>query len=209
MSRSCMLWASLVLIAATASAFAEAPPVKVPKELLQKRVEAVRKVWDQNKTRIQNREGLPSELFGWSERWLEAELVLCEKEGERIKALKDHLERTREVERIAAALAKTGQGRQSDADAATFFRLDAEIRLIKEGGMPQPAKEPKEKQEKPTPRLSPLPALPPNTLPSVVLPFDPTGSRTISILSVTSTKQNGAFPRIDVRKLLSEPSPLR
>jgi hypothetical protein len=32
-----------------------------------------------------------------------------------------------------AALAKTGQGRQADADAATYYRLDAEVRLAKEG----------------------------------------------------------------------------
>jgi len=115
-------------------------PRKVSKELLEKRLEAARKVFEQNLVRLKGAQALPSELFGWSERWLDAELALAEKPADRVKALRDHFDRTREVERAAVNYAKTGQGRQADADAATYYRLEAEIRLLKEGLEPHPAK---------------------------------------------------------------------
>lgn len=53
----------------------------------------------------------PDELFGLSERWLEAELALKDKEeGQRIAALKAHVARTRAIERIALAQARGGVG---------------------------------------------------------------------------------------------------
>ena len=141
MSRLYPLYVSLILsIAASAVAAPAEPPPKIPKELLEKRVEAASKAYLLKKTRIQNANGLPAELFGWSERWLESELALRDKKSERVQALRDHLDRTREVERFAAAQAQAGQGLQADADAATYFRLEAEIRLVKEGVKPHPAK---------------------------------------------------------------------
>jgi multidrug efflux pump subunit AcrB len=54
--------------------------------------------------------------------------------------------------------------------------------------------------------LGTLPTLPPNTLPPVVLPFDPTGTLPLSILSVTSPElgetQLKDLARIDVRNML-------
>jgi hypothetical protein len=117
---------------------APAPP-KVPKDLLQKRLASARKVFELNLARLKTGQGLPAELFGWSERWLEAELALADKQAERVKALKDHLNRTREVERVAVGHARTGQGRQADAEAATYYRLEAEIRLFKAGVPTNPA----------------------------------------------------------------------
>ena len=132
---------ALSLAIAAAAGFPDpAPPLKVPKELLEKRLDTVRKVYQQNLARLKGGQSLPSELFGWSERWLEAELALAEKPADRAKVLQDHLDRTREVERAAVGYAKAGQGRQADADAATYYRLEAEIRLLKEGVEPQPAK---------------------------------------------------------------------
>ena len=149
MMRSAMFSISLVLVAAGAAIADQAPgPLKVPKDLLEKRLEAVRKVYEQHSARIKQREGLPAELFGWSERWLEAELALADKQADRVKALRDHLDRTREVERAAVGHAKTGQGRQADADAATYYRLEAEIRLHKEGVEPRPVKGAKGKPDK-------------------------------------------------------------
>ena len=124
-----------------------APP-KVPKELLEKRAEAARKVYQQNLTRLKAGQGLPSELFGWSERWLDAELPLAEKPADRARVLQAHLDRTREVERMTVGFAKAGQGRQSDADAATYYRLEAEIRLHREGVTPQALPEEQRKTEK-------------------------------------------------------------
>src|SRR5437588_5624010 len=54
--------------------------------------------------------------------------------------------------------------------------------------------------------LGALPTLPPNTLPPVVLPFDPTGTLPLGILSVTSPEldetQLKDVARIDVRNML-------
>jgi len=121
-----------------------APP-KIPKELLEKRAEAARKVYQANMNRFKAGQALPSELFGWSERWMEAELALVEKPADRAKVLQAHLARTRDVERIAIGYAKTGQGRQADADAATYYRLEAEIRLNQEG-VPVPEEQKTEKK---------------------------------------------------------------
>ena len=118
---------------------------KVPKQLLEKRLETARKVFEQIKTRIKANRGLPSELFGWSERWLEAELALAGTPAERVKAFKDHLHRSQEIERLAVHFARIGGGRQEDATAATYYRLQAEIRLISEGVDPQTAKKPQQK----------------------------------------------------------------
>jgi RNA polymerase sigma factor (sigma-70 family) len=126
-------------VAGAAAPAAPAPP-KVPKELLEKRLDVARKVFKQNLTRLKALQALPSELFGWSERWLEAELALTDNQADRVKALRDHLDRTREVEQMTVGLARTGQGRQADAEAATYYRLEAEIRLRKEGVEPHSAK---------------------------------------------------------------------
>lgn len=101
--------------------------------LLEKRRDATEKVYAQNLTRMRAGQGQPSELFGWSERWLDAELELAGTKDERAKVLKDDLERTREIERRAPGFAKVGQGRGPDASAATYYRVEAEIRLAKEG----------------------------------------------------------------------------
>src|SRR5262249_31580710 len=51
-----------------------------------------------------------------------------------------------------------------------------------------------------------LPTLPPNTLPPVVLPFDPTGTMPLGILTVSNPRQDEAhvkdLARINVRNML-------
>ncbi len=148
MLRSGLLSLSLVLVTAFLALAAPAPaPPTAPKELLEKRLEAAQKVYKDIQLRIRTGQGQPSDLFGWSERWLEAELALADKKGDRVKALRDHLDRTREVESLVGAFARAGRARQGDADAATYFRLEAEIRLHKEGVAPHPAKEEKGKPD--------------------------------------------------------------
>src|SRR5215831_3600535 len=54
--------------------------------------------------------------------------------------------------------------------------------------------------------LSTLPTLPPNTLPPVSLPFDPTGTIPLGVLTVSNPRMNEAkvkdLARIDVRNML-------
>ena len=44
------------------------------------------------------------------------------------------MQRLKELERIFDAYAKSGQARESDAQATTYFRAEAEIRLLEAGG---------------------------------------------------------------------------
>jgi hypothetical protein len=126
-------------------------PRKVPKELLEKRLEAARKVYELHLKRIRGGQGLPNELYGWSEHWFEAEMALSDKKADRIKALAAHVDRTREEERLMIAYARSGQGRQADADAATYYRVSAEIQFFEATGE-LPPKRPQEAR----------PARPPN-----------------------------------------------
>jgi hypothetical protein len=138
MSRFNLLVLGLVVILASpVAAQPNGPAAKVPAELLRKRLESARSVYRQTYERVLTGQQAPAELFGWSERWLDAELALADKENDRVKALKEHLDRTRDVEHRAAVLFRAGQGRQSDADTATYYRIEAEIRLIRAGGDPQ------------------------------------------------------------------------
>ena len=117
------------------AAKAEAPAArKVPKELLEKRLEVAQNVYNGTLLRLQGAQGIPTELFGWSERWFEAEMALSDKKADRIAAFKTHVERTREVERWLTVLARTGQAKQADADAATYYRVTAEIHFFEATG---------------------------------------------------------------------------
>ncbi len=123
--------ASILVSAAPESAVRAKPAANVPRELLEQRLEAARNVFRQNLQRLQGREAVCDDAFlAWSKHWLDAELALTDKPAERIAALKAHVERMKELEKIATVYAKTGQGRESDAQAATYSRLDAEIRLL-------------------------------------------------------------------------------
>jgi hypothetical protein len=113
---------------------APAPMPKVPKELLVARLVAARDTYETTKTRIRHGGGLPEELFGWSRRWLDAELALCKDKAARLAAMQDHVKRTREVERLAHAYAKAGQSKAADASASTYYRIEAEIMLLEAGG---------------------------------------------------------------------------
>lgn len=130
MSRSWFLTLGLLVLVAAELAAADKTP-QVPKELLEKRRDAARKVFTLHFKRLFNGIGDVSPLFAWSQRWLEAEMVLSDKKADRIAALKAHLERMRQLEQVAVNNARTGQSGQRDADAATYYRLDAEIRLFR------------------------------------------------------------------------------
>ena len=120
--------ACLLASAATAQKKVE-KAATIPRELLEERRDAAREVFQQGLRQLQDGQLLPGALSEWSQRWLDAELALTDAREWRAAALEAHLERSKQVEEIAATFAKTGQGRQADAEAARYFRSDAEIRL--------------------------------------------------------------------------------
>jgi hypothetical protein len=125
---------------------------KAPKEMLEKRRDAAKGAWEvklalQLRTSPVRGNVSPrlSDLFGWSERWLDAELALCEKKEDRIAALKAHVDRTRIIEQFAIRVVKFARGTQADVKAATYERINAEIRYYEETGK-EPPPPPKEKE---------------------------------------------------------------
>jgi RNA polymerase sigma factor (sigma-70 family) len=125
-----------------------AAPRQVPKDLLEKQLDAARKVFKGRQVRIRAGQGLPTELYGWSERWLEAELALSSKKADRLAALKAHVERTREVEQMMMKYAEAGASRQEDTDAATYERARAEIRYFQATGEMPPPPQPRKENKK-------------------------------------------------------------
>ncbi len=107
------------------------PSAGITPELLEARRDAARTVFQQNLERLKAAE-LPFDErhVRWSERWLDAELALHDKPADRIAALTANLERTQELEKLAASRVRTGQGPEVDALAARYYCLQAEIRLL-------------------------------------------------------------------------------
>jgi hypothetical protein len=105
---------------------AEAP---LKKEML----EEARKVYELNVKQYQAGDGgLAAEnLYVWSGRWLEAELDVAADAAARAAALKAHLDRMKDAEKLAAALWKAGQGRAADAAAGRYYRAQAELWLAR------------------------------------------------------------------------------
>lgn len=131
---------AVLAVSANAKPVRPADVPKAPKELLQKRVEAAQRVFEQQFKRAKGGTvSSAADVCVWSERWLNAELALCENRQERIKALEEHLKRVRAAEALAETFVRAGQAARADLDAVTYFRLDAEIRLHEEGVDPSAA----------------------------------------------------------------------
>ncbi len=125
--------------AAAPPVFARPPAPRIPQELLKQRVSAAQKTYTQILQRVKAGLALPQQLPEWSRRWLEAEKSLSNKNEDHLKALQAHLERVKEVENLCLVGAKRGMMHPADADAATYFRIEAEIWLLQAGGQVKPA----------------------------------------------------------------------
>jgi hypothetical protein len=133
------------------SAFQGAPAPaakKVPKEMLEKRRDAAKQLWKisfalrQGAFKGQGRfNGQLSDLWVWSERWLDAELALYDKKEDRSAALKGHVDRTRQIEQLAKANVQFAAGTSTSVIAATYERINAEIRYFEETGKTPPPTE--------------------------------------------------------------------
>ncbi len=145
-------WGKLIPRGAHGNAEPAPERPKVPKELLGKRFAEAKLIWEmqyQLFTRGDRRAMQLRELFGWSERLLEAELALTDKKEERRKAHLAHLDRTRNLEGIAITLVKLRAGRETDAHVASYDRLSAEIRYFEATGQAPPPPPEAKKDNKP------------------------------------------------------------
>lgn len=120
-----------MLLAASAGAAAQ-DPTKVPPELAKARLDAARKTYEMKWRRIRGGGGGdPESLYAWSRRWRDAQVALeADKEG-RLAAFRAHLNRMEQTAKLFAAHAKAGQGRQEDAEAAEYCRIQAAIDLAR------------------------------------------------------------------------------
>jgi hypothetical protein len=119
---------TLLLVVGGWNASAQKDPPSNSAKLLGEMRDAARNTYDLHWKHFKNAQGLDLEaLHRWSRRWLEAERKVSNKKADQTAALQAHSDRMKELEKVAATLAKTGQGPQSAASAATYFRLEAEL----------------------------------------------------------------------------------
>jgi hypothetical protein len=99
------------------------------KQLQKEWLAAVRAMAKQDAMRAKDGQAPPDELLASTRLLAEAELAACESDKERAVALEKVLVTARDTERLAEALAKSGQGRESTALKAKAERLRFEIAL--------------------------------------------------------------------------------
>jgi hypothetical protein len=99
------------------------------KELQKDWLAAVRAVAREDAMRAKDGQALPDDMQASTRLLAEAELAACESDKERAIALEDVLVTARETERLAEALARSGQGRAGTALKAKAERLRFEIAL--------------------------------------------------------------------------------
>lgn len=98
-------------------------------------VETAKTTYEQNLAHMKGLEAnSPEDLYVWSRRWLDAEVDLAANKDERVAAHQRHLDRMKDLEKILKNFATTGQGRQSDATAGTYYRTQAELWLMQAQG---------------------------------------------------------------------------
>jgi hypothetical protein len=135
MSRSAAALFLLVVLAGAAPA-AEPARAEVPRELLKARADAAREAYEAGKKEYML--GVPgaplSELPQWSGRWLTAQLALCATRDDRVAAFQAHLDRMKDLEAVAKKMVEQGLGTRKDVAGATYFRLDAEVKLLEAKG---------------------------------------------------------------------------
>jgi hypothetical protein len=125
------IWILAIVVLAAAGAALSAPEAKReldPTELAKGKV--ARQVFDQIIARYRNGEGYDvDDLALWSQRILVADLAASADAEQRRTAYEAHQARTSDIEKIAGSYFRAGMGRQSDALAAEYYRLDAESQL--------------------------------------------------------------------------------
>jgi hypothetical protein len=106
-----------------------------PRSIVKAQLEAARLTYEMTLTRAQNGQALePEQLYRWSVRWMEARRDLSPDKADQVAALEAHHARMQKLEMLAKGLAKVGHGKTSDATAAEYYRLEADLWLARVKG---------------------------------------------------------------------------
>jgi hypothetical protein len=98
-------------------------------ELRKQKLDTARAGFAMQLQKWKNLQGVELEkLCSWSERWLEAALAIDPK-ADPVPHLQANVDRLREVEGLVETYVKSGQLPRSELLAATYFRVDAQVRL--------------------------------------------------------------------------------
>jgi hypothetical protein len=108
----------------------EPPNAKVSPDLLKARLDAARKTYGWlAKNYVESRPPLGELLYRWSCRWLEAEREISTRQEDVLAAYRAHLNRMRELERVARDRFRNRFVPVEEDTAAQFYRVEAEIWL--------------------------------------------------------------------------------
>jgi hypothetical protein len=132
MKKSSALLAGILCLAGAGSSSAapDPDPTKALARLAKDRLEAARKTYLVAWKNYRQRHASADFLYLWSVRWLEAEKLVKPQPAEQLVALKGHLERMRQLERLIVELQRAGQATVDEISAAEFYRSEAELWLL-------------------------------------------------------------------------------
>ena len=122
LARPLVLAISLLLAAGSVPASHAAPSVA---DLTKDRAAAAEKAYRNSLTLHQVGRTTVDAIYAWSVRWLDAAVDVAPKGVK--QALADHLKRMQDLEAAVQKLAATGQASTLDADAAAYYRIEAEL----------------------------------------------------------------------------------
>ncbi|MBI1916700.1 MAG: hypothetical protein HYS12_18500 [Planctomycetes bacterium] len=123
----------LVCLLSVAGFAAPPDPTKVPPELAKAKLAAARKVYETRWKRFEGGLGtFDPEFFSlWSHRWREAQREASTEKPGQVVAAQEHLERMKKLETIVQHRVKEGAATEGDAAAAAYYRIEAEIALVR------------------------------------------------------------------------------
>jgi hypothetical protein len=101
------------------------PAAAAPTQLQKDRVAAAEKVFTGTVARVKTGQATADDAYAWSVRWLDA--ALDAEPGAKKKSFADHLARMKDLEADAVKRRDAGAAPATEADAASFFRIEAEI----------------------------------------------------------------------------------
>jgi neutral trehalase len=100
-----------------------------PWELARAKVDAARRTCQSVAEEYLQGKASVEQVHLWSRRWLDAQRDISTKRSEQISAFEDHVERMRQLEQAAKNRVESRQAPASEASAAEYHRLEAELSL--------------------------------------------------------------------------------